>query len=48
MGFPRFKKKSRYEGILIFPQGFKFEGKKLRISKIGWVSIKDKMTKKPE
>ena len=48
VGFPRFKKKSRYEGILIFPQGFKFEGKKLRIPKIGWVSIKDKITKKPE
>ncbi len=48
VGFPRFKKKSRYEGILVFPQGFKFEGNKLRIPKIGWVSIKDKITKKPE
>ena len=36
VGFPRFKKKSKYEGILIFPQWFKFEGKKLKIPKIGW------------
>ena len=48
VGFPKFKKKSKYEGILIFPQGFKFEKKKLRLPKIGWVSIKDKITKKPE
>lgn len=48
IGFPKFKKKSRYNGILIFPQGFRFDGKKLRIPKIGWVSIKDKITEKPE
>ena len=48
VGFPRFKKKSRYDGILIFPQGFKFDGNKLRLPKIGWVRIKDKITKKPE
>lgn len=47
-GFPQFKKKSRYDGILIFPQGFKFDGRKLYLPKIGWVSIKDKITKKPE
>ena len=48
VGFPRFKKRSRYDGILIFPQGFKFDGNKLRIPKIGWVRIKDKILKKPE
>jgi len=37
---------ARNDGILIFPQGFKFDGKKLYIPKIGWVSIKDKITKK--
>ena len=47
-GFPQFKKKSRYDGILIFPQGFKFDGRKLYLPKIGWVSIKDKITKKVE
>ena len=47
-GFPRFKKKSRYGGILIFPQSFKFDGRKLYIPKIEWVSIKDKITKKPK
>jgi len=47
-GFPKFKKKSRYDGILIFPQGFKFEGRKLYLPSIGWVSIKDKITKKEE
>ena len=48
VGFPKFKKKSKYDGILIFPQGFRFEGNKLRIPKIGWVRIKDKITRKPE
>ncbi len=47
-GFPKFKKKSRYDGILIFPQGFKLEGRKLYLPSIGWVSIKDKITKKVE
>jgi len=47
-GFPKFKKKSRYDGILIFPQKFKFVGRKLYLPNIGWVSIKDKITKKAE
>ena len=47
VGFPKFKKKSRHEGILIYPRDFRFEGKKLYLPKIGWVSIKDKVTKKP-
>lgn len=48
VGFPKFKKKSKREGILIYPQHFKFDGRKLYLPKIGWVSIKDKITKKPE
>ncbi len=47
-GFPKFKKKSKYDGILIFPQGFKFDCRKLYLPKIGWISIKDKITKKSE
>ena len=45
-GFPKFKKKSKYGGILIYPRGFKFRGRKLYLPKIGWVSMKDKMLKK--
>jgi len=47
-GFPKFKKKSRYEGILIIPQGISIKGRKLRIPRVGWFSIKDKITKKEE
>ena len=46
--FPKFKKKKNFDGILIFPQGFKIEGKYLFLPKIKKVKIKDKITKKEE
>ncbi len=46
--FPKYKKKKNYDGILIYPRDFKFKGKNLYLPKIGWVSIKDKVTRKPE
>jgi putative transposase len=39
-GFPRFKKYGRYKSITYPQSGFKIEGKKLRLSKIGLVNIK--------
>lgn len=45
-GFPSYKRKSRYEGIVIYPRDFKFKDNKLYLPKIGWVKIKDKITKK--
>jgi len=34
--FPRFKKKNQHDSFR-YPQGFKFEGKKIFLPKIGWV-----------
>ena len=45
--FPRFKSKNRHEGTLIFPDGFKISDKAIYLPKIGWITIRDKATKKP-
>jgi putative transposase len=37
-GFPRFKKKGNHDSIH-FPQGFKIDGSKLYIPKLGWVKF---------
>ncbi len=34
--------------MLIFPQGFRIDGRRLYLQKVGWVKIKDKVTKKQE
>jgi len=44
--FPKFKKKKNFDGVLIFPQGFRIEGKYLFLPKIRKVKIKDKINKK--
>ena len=36
--FPRFKKKNHYDGFR-YPQGFKFDGRKVFLPKIGWVKF---------
>jgi len=39
-GLPRFKKYGRYKSLPYPQSGFKIEGKKLRLSKIGLINIK--------
>jgi len=46
--FPKFKKKSRYEGILIYPKDFKITNKAIYLPKIGWVRFKDKVVRKKQ
>jgi len=43
---PSFKKKKNFDGILIFPQGFKLLHKKIKIPKLGWIKFKDKICTK--
>ncbi|RLF42012.1 MAG: hypothetical protein DRN17_08165 [Thermoplasmata archaeon] len=46
--FPKFKKKSRYDGILIYPKDFKITSKAIYLPKMGWVRFRDKIVKKPQ
>ena len=39
-GFPRFKSKDRYDSFTFPQKGFKLEGNKLKLSKIGLVNVK--------
>ena len=47
-GFPTFMKKGKGREMLVFPQFFKNDGNYLRLSKIGWVKIRDKLIGTPE
>jgi len=48
LDFPRFKRKSRYDGILIYPKDFRLANNAIYLPKIGWVRFKDKIVKKPQ
>jgi len=48
LDFPKFKKKSRYDGILIYPKDFKITNKAIYLPKIGWVRFRDKIVKKTQ
>jgi len=41
-----FKKKKDFDGVLIFPQWFKFSISKINVSKLGWIKFKDKIVSK--
>jgi len=46
LDFPKFKRKSRYDGILIYPKDFRLANNAIYLPKIGWVKFKDKIVKK--